>query len=497
MKTAIVGGGVGGIMAALFLVKEGFDVTIYEKEERLGGRLTFVEKDGYKIDKGPTIVLLPEMLSELLFQAGIQEDEYSLQRCDPLYDIHFANGETYTKHASVDQQVKEIQKKYPGNEEGFKRFMEDMKERFELGKPQFLQESFVKKINLIKPKTISALYKLKAFQSVSKQLENYFTAEELRIAYALQTLYIGGNPYETPAIYSLVSYSEHEHGIYYLEGGYASLIEVLEKACERKGINIVKNAYVSNIIKNQDVATGLVVNDEIIAANSIILNGDLPVVQRLVSINKPYVPSSSCLLLYMGIDGIYENASLHQFYMSTSFKETMIDVFKNKQIPINPCYYVFHPSLVDSTLAPDGKGVLYTLVPVPSAGVVDWDIEKDLLAERIITSMEKNGFPELKKRIDWIEIRSPKEAMAEGLFQGGSFGIAPVLGQSGPFRPQLQPFKEKNIFAVGASIHPGGGIPIVMQGAKLLSEYMINEYATHSSGKEVTIHENISGLRTM
>lgn len=491
-KIAIAGGGVGGMMSALLLSNKGFDVTLYEKEAELGGRLAFTEHEGYKIDKGPTIVLLPEMLQQLMEEAGIGQEEYELIRCDPLYDIHFSNGLTLTKFANIKEQLKEIERVFPEDHQNFIRFMNDMNIRFNEGKPRFLEQPFLNRWEAIHPNTLNSLRKLKAFRSVKKQLDTYFKNENMKTAYALQTLYIGGNPYTTPAIYSLVSFSEHQHGIYYVKGGYASLIKVFEKALKDKGVNVYKNTPVHAIGMNGNRITSVTAGEESIEVDAVVLNGDFPVAESLIK--KPartYQPSSGCLLLYMGIDGIYEDKKIHQFYMGDDFYLNMRQLFKDKTIPTDPSYYVFHPSKIDDSLAPEGKGVVYVLIPVPSGDHIDWDKEKDGLAEKVLNSMEQNGFANLKRRTEWLKIRTPKEAMIDGLFSGGSFGISPSLFQSGPFRPQYQPHAEiDNLFAVGASIHPGGGIPIVMQGAKLLADGLEEKYLT----RDVKRNESIKSL---
>ncbi|KIL47374.1 phytoene desaturase family protein [Jeotgalibacillus campisalis] len=483
-KIAVAGGGIGGMMSALMLARKGFQVTLYEKEELLGGRLAFINHEGYKVDKGPTIVLLPEMLKELMHEAGIDPNEYELIRCDPLYDIHFSDGQIYTKYASIEEQIEEIDRIFPGESENFKRFMNDMDKRFHLGKPRFLEQSFLKRWGSVNPSTVNALRKLNAFRSVKKQLDSYFDNEQMKIAYALQTLYIGGNPYTTPAIYSLVSFSEHKHGIYYVKGGYASLIDVFERALKRSGVEIKTNTPVQKLNQTSNVITSIVVNNEEKKVDAVVMNGDFPLTEKLISTpgkkaGRTYQPSSGCMLIYMGLNGVYEDKKIHQFYMGKDFSKNMQEIFKSRTIPSDPSYYVFHPSIVDETLAPEGKSVLYILIPVPSGEEIDWEKEKTAFADRVIYSMVQNGFEDLREKMQWKIIRTPKEAMQEGLYGGGSFGISPSLFQSGPFRPQFQPYGEiDNLFAVGASIHPGGGIPIVMQGAKLLADGIERKYLT-------------------
>lgn len=478
MKTVIVGGGIGGLLSALLLHQNGIDVMIVEKRDRLGGRLAFIEQDDYKIDEGPTIVLLPEMITELLNEAGINRDDYELIRIDPLYKIHFHDGATYEKYSDQTKQLNELRRLYPEEQAGYLNFMKDMDVHFKLGMDRFIKRSFVQKKDFWSKQNIKTLLKLKAYRSVYQSLKTYFKEENLRLAYSLQSLYIGGNPYESPALYSLISYSEHKHGIYYLKGGYASLVDVLNREIEKSGIKVFLNSEVASLTFTRNRATGVNVNGQWIKADSVILNGDYPVISTLLdpskSAQRSYTPSSSCLLLYFGLDKIYENTPVHQFFMGKDFSSHMSEVFEEKVVPNDPAFYTFHPSVIDSTLAPEGKGVLYVLVPVPAGSHIEWSTKQSFV-EGIIDSLEKRGYPDLRQHIVWQKVRTPNDAESEGIFQGGSFGIAPILFQSGVFRPQAKPSRYENVYAVGASVHPGGGIPIVMQGARLMVEQLLQD----------------------
>lgn len=481
---AIIGAGIGGMISALLLRNLGFQVTIYEKESKLGGRLAFVEKDGYKIDKGPTIVLLPEMLVSILKYAGIKETDYELLPLDTMYSLHYQDGTTYTKFRDVEKQKEEIEKISPEDVKGFTRYMVDMENRFAIGKEAFLEKSFVKKSTFWTAKNIQSLLKLKAYETTRKNANRYFSSEKLQEAYTLQTLYIGGNPFSSPAMYNLIPFSEHAHGIHYIKGGYASLVEVIQKKLLKSGVKIFTNSNVEQIVTEDYQAKALKVNGNVHTYDAILLNGDFPNMLPLLDEKKKYEPSSSCLLFYFGLNKKYDTSNVHQFFMSSDFSKHMRQVFKEKVVPTDPSFYTFNPSVMDESLAPDGKSVLYVLVPVPAGDHIDWDNEKDFI-NGMLEQLEKRAFPQLRKSVEWMEIRTPKEAMVEGLFQGGSFGIGPSLFQSGVFRPQVKPFHYENIYAVGASIHPGGGIPIVMQGAKLAVDVIREDLLSETNNEDV------------
>lgn len=473
----MVGGGIGSLVSALLLSKDpNYKITIFDKGERMGGRLSFVENDGDRIDQGPTIILLPDMLLSILEEGGITKDKLPIIQCDPLYTVDYMNGKQLTKYRDMQKQREEIERLFPGEGEGFDRFIADMKWRYTLGEKQFLQQHFVNKKDFFTRKNMKALLKLKAYQHVKRLMKQYFKSEALQNIYALQTLYIGGHPEASPALYSLVSYSEHEHGIWYLKGGYASLVEILTEELQQRGVTIVPQANVERLTIQDGSCDGVIVNGKKVPFDDIVLNGDFPMMDRLVAdeykLNRSYTPSSGCFLLYMGLDTIYEQPSIHRFFMGEDFDGHMKDVFQHKRVPAYPSFYTFHPSIIDDSLAGTSEGVLYTLVPVPSGEEIDWSNKEDY-AQWIIQLMEERGYPNLRNHINWMKIKTPKEAQQEGLFGGGSFGIAPTLFQSGVFRPQLKPYQIDHVYAVGASIHPGGGVPIVMQGAKLLADYLM------------------------
>ncbi|KHE72249.1 capsular biosynthesis protein CpsH [Halobacillus sp. BBL2006] len=476
MQTVIVGGGIGGLVTALLLSKDkDRHISIFEKNNYLGGRLTYEKHGEYKIDQGPTIVLLPEMLLRILEEGGIKREAVPLVPCDPLYKVHFKDKEPFHKYTDPERQKEELKKRFPGNEAGFDRFLKDMKVRFLQGKAQFLEQSFVEKRKFFSRKNLHTLMKLKAYQNVKRMMRSYFKDEALVEAYTLQTLYIGGHPQQSPAMYSLVSYSEHEHGIWYMKGGYAHLVELIVDVLRSRGVEIHINSEVEEIAVKENHVQSLIAEGRQYPVDEAILNGDFPTMDRLLPkekrLNRNYTPSSGCLLLYMGLDKNYPSSSIHQFFMSSDFDRHMKQVFELKQLPDDPSFYTFHPSLIDDSLAPEGKGVLYTLIPVPAGKEVDWS-KKENLIDYVINQMEERGFDDLRNQINWIKVRSPEEARADGLFEGGSFGIAPTLFQSGVFRPQMQPYAVNNLYAVGASIHPGGGVPIVMQGAKILANHL-------------------------
>ncbi|MGA9289027.1 MAG: FAD-dependent oxidoreductase, partial [Anaerobacillus sp.] len=356
MTIGIVGGGIGGMLSALMLKQKGYDVEIHEKASSLGGRLAFVERDGFKIDKGPTIVLLPEMIYEFLNKAGISRDEIEMVRCDPLYRMIYPDSTTFTKTSDIEKQLEEISAVFPGEEEHFLTYLNDMRDRFAKGKAAFLEQSFVNRKDFFTLSNLKLLLELKAYQSVRSQVSHYFMNTRMQEAFALQTLYIGGEPSASPALYSLVPFSEYEHGIWYLKGGYASLVSVLEKHLKLQHITTHMESSVEELLIEGETCKGIRTSNGEHYYDKVVYNGDFPMIQNLMKDSKPprkkYRASSGCLLLYMGLDRIYEEADVHQFFMSDDFTSHMKDVFRSGKLTDQPAIYTFHPSLIDASLAP-------------------------------------------------------------------------------------------------------------------------------------------------
>lgn len=478
MEIAIVGAGIGGLTAALLLEKQGHKISIYEKENRLGGRVVFQSNGEFTIDQGPTIVLLPDMIREILGEAGIDQGAIEFIPCDPLYDIHYPDGAVYRKWRDPEKQLKEIERLFPEDAKGFTRYMDEMKKIYQFGTEAFLSRTFGRKRDFLSYQNIKFILQSQSYQSVTNYLAKFFKDIRLRHAYALQTLYIGGAPHRVPALYGLISYSEHAHGIWYVKGGYASLIPVLEQACVDRGITIHKQTVIDEIIVENDRATGIKIDQTDFAYDAVVFNGDYPTIKSLIpekhQEKKKIKPSSGCVLVYLGAKKRWENAMPHQFFLSDDFDSFMKKVSEQSMVPNDASSYVFNPVALDPDAAPAGKSVLYMLIPVPANMEEDQEAI-DHLIDTQISKVEDTSFPGLLEAIEWKDVRTPRNAEVEGLFQGGSFGVAPDIMQSGGFRPQIIHPTIKGLYAVGASVHPGGGIPIVMQGARLLSQHFEKE----------------------
>ncbi|GGG68883.1 phytoene desaturase family protein [Paenibacillus radicis (ex Gao et al. 2016)] len=485
-EIAIVGGGVGALTTALLLSRHGGKVTIYEKSDKLGGRLAFESNGRYQIDQGPTIVLLPEMILGIMEEAGIERSRIPLVECHPLYRIHYADGTVLHKWRDTEKQVEEIERLFPGEGAGYRRYLRDMEGNFKQGKKAFLDRPFLRKKEFYTFRNLSLLTKLKAYTSVRQLARQYFRNERLADAFSLQTLYIGGAPFESPALYSLLPYAEHAFGVWYVKGGYASLVSIMEEELKLRGVAINLNTSVQELVIEGKSCRGVKTDKGITYHDAVVYNGDFPGLAPLLPedkrpASKTYKPSSGCLLVYLGLKQRWPEAAAHQFFLPESLQKGLQQIFLEDRIPSDPSFYLFNPVAIDESAAPEGESVMYVLIPVPPVGQVNWQEEQQDVVNHVLAEAERRGFPGLRDAISWMRIRTPQDAQADGLYLGGSFGIAPTLGQSAVYRPQIVPYAINRLYAVGASVHPGAGIPIVMQGAKLLADHLLKEESLWTS----------------
>ncbi|WP_424768090.1 phytoene desaturase family protein [Paenibacillus sp. sgz302251] len=498
MEVAVIGGGIGGMISALLLARAGAQVTIYERKEQLGGRLAFEKGHNYQIDQGPTIVLLPEMLRTIVREAGIADDEYELLQCDPMYRLHYPDGSVLTKWTDTDRMAEELAAVSPSDSRAFRRYMQDMAPVFQEGKEAFLEKPFLQRRTFFSWRNMKLLAKLRVYRNVRQMAQSYFGNKQVIDAFSLQTLYIGGMPTGSPSLYTFIPYAEHAFGIWYVKGGYASFVDVLERALDRENVKIHKGAKgaVRQIATANGAVNGLLLEDGTRhSCETVIYNGDFPhLAPMLQGVAEPikkrdFTPSSGCILVYVGVNKRWkaggEGRTTHQFVLPDDLPDSLQSIAARKRFPDEteglPAYYLFNPCEIDEEAAPPGETVLYILIPTPIPvepySNFDWDQESSHIVDRVLADADQRLFPGLNDAMIWKKIRTPKDGANEGWFMGGSFGIAPTWAQSGAFRPQFAPYKIQGLYSVGASIHPGGGVPIVMQGAKMLVDHLVEEWA--------------------
>lgn len=492
-RAVVVGAGVGGLTTALRLLRQGWQVTVLEKNARPGGRLGRIEHGGYRFDIGPTILLMPDVFHQLFADLGRKLEDYvEIHPLEPNYRLHYADGSRIDSTPNLQRMLQELERVAPLDVAGYLRYLEDMNKRYRIARYDFIEQPMRSPFELLRhPSKIYKLYQLDTLGSMYDDIKKYVKDERLRIALTFQSLYIGIGPFKAPAIYNVIGYMELSYsGVWYCKGGYHAVAEALVRLLEEMGGDLRLNAEVSEVLTDGKRAVGVRLADGTeIAGDAVIVNADFPqAVKNLLPDHArgTYTEqkldrmeqSCSTFMLYLGLNRDYRDGDVHNVYFSGDFAGNVDEIFHRKVLPSDPSLYVHLPHLIDDRVAPPGKTALYVLVPVPNLTAdIDWATEKEAFKQRIYDKLEANGYPGLRDAIEFEAVYTPETWQAAFALQdGAAFGVAPTLLQSAYWRPSLKSDGAEGLYFVGASTHPGGGVPIVMTAARILEDIMSEDY---------------------
>ena len=488
-KIAVIGGGFGGLAAALRCKKLGFDVTLLERQDTLGGRARVFQKGGYRHDAGPTVITAPFLFEELfeLFDEKL-EDYLEFVPLDPWYRFYFHNGKTFDYRPSIKDTNDEISKFDKRDVDGYESLIKTSKEIFEIGFEKLSDKPFLSFWEMIKQ--IPSLLKLKSYLTVSQLVNSKLKNEFLRKAFSIHPLLVGGNPFTTTSIYALIHYLERKWGVFFCMGGTGKIVRELEKLMLKKEIIIKKNTDIEKIITENNKVTKLkTTSGEEIYVDAVISNADPPTVYKemldskssnyaLFKSEKFTQYSMGLFVLFFGSKIQYHNVAHHTIWMAERYKELLKDIFENKILTDDFSLYLHRPTATDQTFAPTGKDSFYVLCPVPNLqGNVNWDKEGKILRNKIVKALSDTIMPDLDKNIEedfWMTPQDFKNDYRS--MHGAGFSIAPIFSQSAWFRYHNKDKKISNLYFSTAGSHPGAGIPGVLCSAKVVEKLIKKDF---------------------
>ena len=478
----IIGAGFAGIATALRLRALGYEVTLLERLQSIGGRAQVFERGGYRHDAGPTVITAPFLFDELfeLFDEKL-EDHLEFVPLDPFYRFHFADGSQFDYRASIDDTLDEIRRFNPDDADGYLKLLEKSKRVYDIGFKQLVHRPFTRVWDMVKQ--IPALLMLKCYRSVSQMVNSHLKHPLIRQAFSIHPLLVGGNPFKTTAIYTLIHYLERRWGVFFCMGGTGKLVEELSALMQRHGIKIQLGADVDEIILDGKRATGVRLNGgEVLNADLVVFGGDpetcykhlLPAKKTfsLPSIKKQY--SMGLYVLYFGTRKLYPDVAHHSIWMGPRFQELLSEIFDSKKMSEDFSLYVHRPTATDKSFAPEGCESFYVLCPVPNLlGDINWETEGPIMRDRIIEALEETILPELSSVIEEVFWMTPEDFVKDyRSMHGAGFSIEPRLTQSAWFRFHNRDRAISNLYFVGAGTHPGAGLPGVVSSAKVVEELL-------------------------
>ena len=480
-KAVVIGAGFAGIATALRLRALGYQVTLLERLANLGGRAQVFQRGGYRHDAGPTVITAPFLFDELYELFGEKlEDHLDFVPLDPFYRFHFADGSQFDYRASIEDTLTEIRRFSVDDADGYLKLLEKSKKVYDVGFKKLVHRPFTRVWDMVKQ--IPALLILKCYKTVAQMVNSHLKHPLIRQAFSIHPLLVGGNPFKTTAIYTLIHYLERRWGVFFCMGGTGKLVDELGALMARQGIDIQCNADVDEIILEHKTAKGVrLSNNATIDADLVVFGGDPETCyQHLLPQSKPRLPSikkqysMGLYVLYFGTKKLYPDVAHHSIWMGPRFKQLLAEIFDSKQMSEDFSLYLHRPTATDKSFAPDGCESFYVLCPVPNLqGNIDWSTEAQKLRDRIIDALEDSILPQLSSVIEEVFWMTPEDfANDYRSMHGAGFSIEPRLTQSAWFRFHNRDKAISNLYFVGAGTHPGAGLPGVVSSAKVVEELL-------------------------
>ena len=488
----VIGAGIGGIASAARLAKNGYSVTVLEKNETPGGRANQIVRDGHRFDIGPTLFLMPEVWEETFAALGEKMgDHLDLRRIDPTYKVHFDDGLQLELTSNIGDMQAQLEKVEKTAFTGFLNYIAEGAKHYKISLEKFVGRNFFSIFDYFSLKNLPLIFKLKALDKHYRNTGRFFKDERLKAAFTFQNMYLGLSPYDAPATYSLLQYTELAEGVWYPTGGMYAGIQALVKVAEKLGVKFIYNAPVKELkVDGSKVTTVALENGQTLEADIFIGNADLPYIYKEllpdpVEAKKldEKLYTCSTIMFYWGVDKQYPQIAHHNVFLGGDYKASFDQIFEDHDLPDVPSFYVHAPARTDPAAAPEGQDTLYVLVPVghlDSTNRQDWPAMIERARETVFTRLEKEmGINDLREHIKFEIINTPitwKEQF--NLEKGAAFGLSHNFWQVGYLRPQNRHKKYKNMYFAGASTHPGTGLPIVLLSAKLTTERILLEKGT-------------------
>ena len=489
MHTVVIGAGFGGLAAALRVAARGQKVTVLDRLLGPGGRgREFVRSahgQEFRYDAGPTVLTAPVLFEELFSLFGERlADHVELMPVTPWYQMRFADGTQLDYGGSTEQIQGEIAKFSAADALAYPAFLAHSKKLFEKGYEELGSQAFLGWGSMLK--ALPAMMRLRADRSVYDVTARYFKDERIRRAFSIQPLLVGGNPFDTTSIYTLIHYLERKWGVWFPRGGMARLLDALVALGSRHGVEYVWNADVEHITSVEGRATGVKLQDgRVFEADTVVSNADAGyTVAKLIpkSLQKPKQMSSKqysmgLFVWYFSTKRIYTDVPHHTILFGESYRDVLYKIFESQQLTDDLSIYLHRPSATDAQYAPVGHDSFYALVPVPNlAAGIDWQTQAAPFKALLQAELTRRLLPDLASNIVDEHIVTPKYFESELLSPLGSgFSITPKFTQSAGFRfPNRSP-DLSNLYFVGAGTHPGAGVPGVVTSAKVVERLMFGD----------------------
>ena len=486
----VIGAGIGGVAAAARLANHGFDVTVVEKGAHPGGRCSRLVIDGHAFDTGPTLILLPQIYAQTFSDLGERiEDHLDLRRVDPGYRIHFGDDTSLISTSDLSAMREQLEAMEPRSFDGLLRYLSEGHRHHRLAFANLIARSFHRPTEFYNLKTLVMLLRLRMLTKHYANVGRYFSDPRLKAAFTFQDMYLSLSPYEAPATFSLLPYSELAEGVWFPIGGMYRLIEALTGIGEKSGVKFIYDASVAQInCSGQRVTSVTLEDDRQVQADVVVANADLSYVYRCLLPNdgaagrlgrKKY--SCSTVMFYWGVDRNYPQLLAHNVFLAGDYRRSYERVLKDHTLPDEPSFYLHAPARVDPSLAPEGQDTLIVAVPVghiDDTAHQDWCAIQKQARELVLRRLAAVGAGDIRAHIKFEVSYTPRDWLERyNLTYGSTLGLAHNLTQMGYLRPHNRHRRYRNLYFVGASTHPGSGVPSVLLSSRFVTQRILQDSA--------------------
>jgi phytoene desaturase len=479
-KAAVIGSGFGGLALAVRLQAAGVATTLIEKRDKPGGRAYVWEDGDYVFDAGPTVITAPDCLEAVFRSAGRDLHDYvDLLPVMPFYRLHWEDGYSFDYSNDLDAVNEQIARKNPADVDGYARFRAYAAEVFEEGYVKLGNVPFLDFWSMMR--VAPQLMRLKAYRSVYSMVARFIEDPQLRETFSFHSLLVGGNPFRSSSIYTLIHTLERRFGVFFARGGTGALVQAFVTLFRELGGEVRLDCPVERIrtrngrVCGVDTADGTSTDFDVVCSNADVVHtyrrllADEPLAGGTARRLAASLHSMSLFVVYFGVRRRHPQLAHHSVLFGPRYRELLDDIFTRGKLADDFSLYLHAPTVTDPEIAPPGREAFYVLSPVPHLGkaALDWSVEGPRYRDRILQYLEQRYVPGLTADLETVRIFTPDDFRDQlNAHQGSAFSLEPILRQSAWFRVHNRDPRIGGLYFVGAGTHPGAGVPGVVNSAE-------------------------------
>lgn len=490
----VLGAGLSGLSAALQLAGRGRSVTVVERYPFPGGRMGQADIRGYRIDTGPTVLTMPDIIEDAFAAVGASIDDHlELALVDPAYRANFADGSSLDVHTDAAAMTAAIEQfAGPQQAAGYQRLRDWLTELYKLEMNGFISSNFDSPLSLLTPQ-LARLAAIGGFRGWERMVSKFITDERLQRVFTFQALYAGVPPQQALAAYAVIAYMDTVAGVYFPRGGMRAVPEALAAAAADAGVEFRYSSSVSALERSGSRVTAVCTDSgERIACDAVVLTTELPLTYELLgrTPRRPIKvrPAPSAVVVHVGCPAVGSKLVHHNISFGQKWAGTFDEIIREGKLMSDPSLLVTRPTAGDPSLAPAGRDLLYILAPSPNlaVGIVDWESEGEAYAHQVVAKAAERLLPGLADDADVLDIVTPADWGRQGMAAGSPFALAHTFSQTGPFRPANTVRGIDNAVLAGGSTVPGVGVPTALLSGKLAAERITGPVDDVSAKRTIT-----------